>query len=94
MASSISIAVWWLLHEGVVADLVGTFDKGNVVFKQFVSNKLLVDEPDIFSPIPKQKLRTFVSIKEPAARVMSKGEIISLKADRNTFAGLFMIGQK
>ena len=80
--------------EDVVADLVGAFDKGNVVFKQFVSNKLLVDEPDIFFPIPKQKLRTFVSIKKPAASVTSKGEIISQKADRNTFARLFMIGQK
>ena len=80
--------------DDVVANLVGAFDKGNVTFKQFVSNKLLVDKPDIFSLIAKQKLKTFVSIKKPAARVTSKGEIISLKANRNTFARLFMIGQK
>ena len=48
------------LASGVVAPKVGAFDKGNVAFKQFVSNKLLVDEPDIFSPITKQKLKTFV----------------------------------
>ena len=81
--------------KDVVVDLVGAFDKGNVAFKHFVSNKLLVDEPDIFSPTSKKKkLKTFVLIKKPAARVTSKGgEIIFLKADRNTFARIFMIGQ-
>ena len=53
--------------EDVVTDLVGAFDKGNVAFKQFVSNKFLVGEPDIFSPIAKQKLKTLVSIKKSAA---------------------------
>ena len=49
--------------KDVVTDVVSAFDKGNV--SQFLWNKLLVDEPDIFSPIAKQKLKTFASIKKP-----------------------------
>ena len=44
--------------DDVAAELSHAFDKGNEVFKQFVSNKLLVEEPDIFSTIPKMKLKT------------------------------------
>lgn len=80
--------------EDVVTDLLDAFDKGNDGFEQFVSNKLLVDDPDIFSPIAKQKLKTFASIKKPVTRLTSKGQVVSLKADRNTFARLFMIGQR
>ena len=80
--------------EDVVTDLLDAFDKGNYGFEQFVSNKLLVDDPDIFNPIAKQKLKTFASIKKPVTRLTSKGQAVSLKADRNTFARLFMIGQR
>ena len=41
----------------VVSDLSSAFDKGNKAFTQLVSNKLLVEEPDIFSTIPKMKLK-------------------------------------
>lgn len=80
--------------DDIVADLSGAFDKGNEAFEQFVSNKLLVEEPDIFDPIAKQKLKTFASTKKAVSRLTSKGQIVSLKADRSTFARLFMIGQK
>ena len=78
----------------VITDLTAAFDRGNDTFEQFVSDKLLVDEPDIFSPISKLKLKTFASSKKTVTRRTSKGQIVSLKADRSTFARLFMIGQK
>ena len=80
--------------DDIVADLAGAFDEGNKAFEHFVSNKLLVEEPDIFHPIAKQKLKTFTSAKKAVSRLTSKGQIVSLKADRNMFARLFMIGQK
>ena len=80
--------------DDIVADLVGAFDKGNEAFEHFVFNKLLVEEPDIFHPTAKQKLKTFTSTKKAVSRLTSKGQIVSLKADRSTFARLFMIGQK
>ena len=81
--------------DDIVADLAGAFDKGNEALEHFVSNKLLVEEPDIFHPIAKQKLKTFTSTKKAVSRLTSsKGQIVSLKADRSMFARLFMIGQK
>ena len=87
------------LSSGVVApdniekDLVTALDKGNGAFKAFVSDNLFVDEPNIFTPIKKMNLKTFASIKKDATRRTSKGQLVSLKADRNTFARLFMVGQ-
>ena len=43
--------------DDVVADLSSAFDKGNEAFTHLVQNKLLVEEPDIFSTIPKMKLK-------------------------------------
>lgn len=80
--------------DDVVTDLLDAFDKGNDGFEQFVSNKLLVDDPDIFNPIAKQKIKTFASIKKPVTRLTYKGQFVSLKANRNTFARLFMVGQR
>ena len=80
--------------DDVVSDLSSAFDKGNEAFTQLVSNKLLVEEPDIFSTIPKMKLKTFDVLNKPVSRMTSKGKVVSLKTDRNTFARLFVIGQK
>jgi hypothetical protein len=41
--------------DDVFSDLSSAFDKGNKAFTQLVSNKLLVEEPDIFRTIPKMK---------------------------------------
>ena len=67
--------------DDIVADLAGAFNKGNEVFEHFVSNKLLVEEPDIFHPIAKQKLKTFTSTKKAVSRLTSKGQIVSLKSN-------------
>ena len=80
--------------DDVAADLSHAFDKGNEALKQFVSNKLLMEEPDIFSTIPKMKLKTFDALNKPASRTTSKSQVVSLKTDRDTFARLFVIGQK
>ena len=80
--------------DDVVSDLSSAFDKGNEAFTQLVSNKLLVEEPDIFSTIPKMKLKTFDALNKPVSRMTSKGQAVSLRTDRNTFARLFVIGQK
>jgi hypothetical protein len=80
--------------DDVVSDLSSAFDKGNEAFTQLVSNKLLVEEPDIFSTIPKMKLKTFDALNKPVSRMTSKGQVVSLRTDRNTFARLFVIGQK
>ena len=40
------------------------------------------------------KLKTFASIKKEAKRCTSKGQVVSLKADRSTFSRVFIIDQK
>ncbi|CAB4014755.1 Hypothetical predicted protein [Paramuricea clavata] len=82
------------LISDVVSDLSSAFDKGNEAFTQLVSNKLLVEEPDIFSTIPKMKLKTFDALNKPVSRMTWKGQVVSLRTDRNTLARLFVIGQK
>lgn len=90
----VSLSNGIMAPDDVAADLAHAYDRGNEAFKQFVSNKLLVKEPDIFSTIPKMKLKTFGTLNKPASRTTSKSQVVSLKTDRNTFARLFVIGQK
>ena len=45
--------------DDVASDLSSAYNKGNVAFTQLVSNRLPVEEPDIFSTIPKMRFKTF-----------------------------------
>ena len=81
--------------DDVASDLSSAYDKGNEAFTQLVSSRLLVEEPDIFSiTILKMRLKAFDALSKPISRMTSKGQVVSLKTDRNTFARLFVIGQK
>ena len=67
------------LSSGLVAtsdvkeDLLRTKQRGEECVSSFLKNKLLVTEPDIFSAIPKLKLKTFLSMAEKVKVSSAKG---------------------
>ena len=64
---------------------------GEHQFSEFCQRNLFTDDPDIFNPIKKNKLKTFSSDKAKINN--SKGQLIALKTDRNLFARLLVMSK-
>lgn len=59
----------------------------------FIKERLLTDNPDIFSPIQASKLKTF-TIRKPSTRVKTtKGKIVELKSDIKFMTRLLAVGR-
>ena len=56
----------------VTADLLGTKQRGEECVTGFLKDRLLVSEPDIFSTIPRLKLKTFSSMARKVKSHFSK----------------------
>ena len=86
------------LSTGTVADEATSVDMeqayaiGEAKLMSFLKERVLVDEPDIYSPMTKAKLKTF-SMSKGIASKNSSGANCSLKNDRDLFARLLLIGK-
>ena len=70
----------------VTADLLETKERGEECVTAFLKDRLLVSEPDIFSTIPRLKLKTFSSMARKVKVTSAKGVEATLKNNRNLFA--------
>ena len=84
------------LSSGCVAsgsvkdDLLNAEEKGKFAFASFVSNRLTSTETGFFETLPKLKLGRFGEVKK---KVSAGGRTFVIRADRNLFARLLVIGQ-
>ena len=87
------------LSTGTVADEATSVDMeqayaiGEAKLMSFLKERVLVDEPDIYSPMTKAKLKTFSSMSKGIASKNSSGANCSLKNNRDLFARLLLIGK-
>ena len=79
--------------DDVQRDLINAEKKEKEAMINFIEKRIESREKDIFSPIPKMKLKTFSSMKtKKSCRVEDRN--ITIKADRDIFARLLVIGGK
>ena len=87
------------LSSGLVAtpdvktDLLTVKQQGEECVTDFITNRLLVTEPDIFSKISKLKLKTFSSMTKKVRVSSGKGTEVTLKNNRNLFARMLLLAQ-
>ncbi|XP_028415026.1 uncharacterized protein LOC114538109 [Dendronephthya gigantea] len=85
--------------SGVVADEVTTADvknaynKGDQKLEDFLHNRLLCEEPDIFSNIGTMKLKTFKSMSKSKKVKTSSGSTVTVKNDARFWARLLVIAK-
>jgi L-lactate utilization protein LutC len=77
----------------VKEDLLRTKQRGEECVIAFLKERLLVPEPDIFSTIPKLKLKTFSSMAKKVKVSSTKGTEATLKNNRNLFAQMLLLAQ-
>lgn len=87
-----SISTGKLASDTTKLDLVTAKARGSDAFASFVEARVISGSQDFFDPIKKMKLGTF-SDAQAKKRVTSGGRDIIIKADRNLFARLLVIGQ-
>lgn len=87
------------LTSGVVAtddvrtDLLKANCIGEERLQTFLTDKLLVSEPDIFATIPKVKLKTFSSMAKKVKITSKSGVDATLRSNRNLFARMLLLAQ-
>ncbi|XP_028391978.1 uncharacterized protein LOC114516648 isoform X2 [Dendronephthya gigantea] len=79
--------------QEVKNDLLTTKQRGEECVTAFLRDRLLVQEPDIFSTIPKLKLKTFSSMTKKVKVSSAKGVEATLKNNRNLFARMLLLAQ-
>ena len=77
----------------VKADLLRSKQQGEECVTAFLKDRLLVSEPDIFSTIPKLKLKTFLSMAKKVKVSSAKGVEATLKNNHNLFAQMLLLAQ-
>ncbi len=77
--------------EAISADLLNAKEIGEKAFVEFFQQRLNTDEVEFHAPLKKMKLKTF---KDTATSTVTKvrGREIALKADRDLFARLIVVG--
>ena len=79
--------------DNIAEDLLGAKDKGIGAFKDFCDERLDISATKSFyDPLKKQRLKTFSDIKMKRS-FKTQGRSIIMKADRNLFAKMTLIGQ-
>ena len=88
----ISLSTGLVTPDSITKDLLGAKDKGTVAFKDFCDERLDVNATKgLFDPLKKQRLKTFSDIKTERP-FKTQGWNIIMKADRNLFAKMTLIG--
>lgn len=89
----VQLSTGTIANNAVANDMQQAHDIGEGKLLNFVKERVLVDEPDIYSPIKKAKLRTFSSMSKVISTKNSNGSNCSLKNDRDLFARLLLIAR-
>ena len=89
----VQLSTGTVADDATSVDMEQSHDIGEAKLMSFLKERVLVDEPDIYSPMTKQKLKTFSSMSKGIASKNSSGAACSLKNDRNLFARLLLIGE-
>jgi hypothetical protein len=89
----VQLSTGTVADDATSVDMEQSHDIGEAKLMSFLKERVLVDEPDIYSPMTKQKLKTFSSMSKGIASKNSSGAACSLKNDRNLFARLLLIGK-
>ena len=79
--------------EATACDMENTYDIGEAKLLTLLRERVLVDEPDIYSLITSAKLKTFSTMSKVISSKNSSGAVCSLKNDRDLFARLLLIGK-
>ena len=93
MAELINISSGVVASDDVRDDLLNVKEVGDQNAINFMENRLICEEPDIFSPIKQNKSKTFKSMSKNVRTKSATGNILCLKNDRNLFARLLLIGK-
>ena len=80
------------MTETIKSDLLAAKEKGTEALTTLVEDRLLSDSAGFFDPLPKLKLGTFRDAQKKTT-VSKEGRAVILRADRNLFARLLVIGQ-
>lgn len=88
----ISISSGNVANEAIQQGLMSAHAKGQDAFTSFVDSRLIRGSQDLFDPLTKLKLGTFAETRTKK-QVTTGGRDIVIKADRNLFARLLVIGQ-
>ena len=87
-----SLSSGCVVTETIKSDLLAAKEKGTEALTTFVEDRLLSDSAGFFDPLPKLKLGTFRDAQKKTT-VSKEGRAVILRADRNLFARLLVIGQ-
>ena len=90
-----------LLHlsSGVVAnssiksDMKDMYQRGENAAVTFMTQQIMSERPDIYTPIKKTNLQTFTSVAKTIKSKNKKGEMVALKNSKMLFARMLLIAK-
>lgn len=80
-------------NESTKQDLLNTIEKGTEALSTFAEDRLLSNSKGFNEKLPKLKLGTFSGIRRKKPLHTKEGKTVVLRADRNLFARMLVIGQ-
>ena len=80
-------------NDEIENDMVNAERNGNDALVDFIETRIESNRMDLFCPTPKMKLNTFAALKAKRSCKI-KDATVTLKADRDVFARLLVIGRK
>ena len=87
-----SLGSGYVAEESLKCDLLGAKEKGSKALVSFVTDRLQTNNVGFYETLSKLKLGTFRDVQKKAS-VRAGGRNLILRADRNLFARLLVIGQ-
>lgn len=91
--SLVNIANGKVAPGDVSKDMIMAKGIGEEKCKIFISEKLLTEKPDLFTPIQSTKLKTFSTMEKKAKVKTTKGQIVELKNDMKFVSRLLAVGK-
>lgn len=88
----ISLGSGYLAEESLKCDLLGAKEKGSKALVSFVTDRLQTNNVGFYETLSKLNLGTFCDVQKKVS-VRAGGRNLILRADRNLFALLLVIGQ-
>ena len=79
--------------DEMAADMTNAYVRGDQKLEHFLHNRLLYEEPDIFSNIETMKLKTFKSMAKSKKVKTSSGSTVTVKNDARFWARLLVIAK-
>ena len=74
----VQLSIGTVADDATSVDMEQAYDIGGAKLMSFLKERVLVEEPDIYSPMTNQKLKTFSSMSKGIASKNSSGAACSL----------------